>query len=219
HIAQAQTNKVPILGDLPYVGAAFSQKTFTDTEQELVILVTPHVVDPMACNQLPKSLPGEETRKPDDYELFLEGILEAPRGPRVPFPDRRFVPAYKNGPTSALYPCAGDGRCGQPVQPATVPVSDSSSHLNKLPVGNAEAKPLPPVAATPLGNPDARPLQPAAAAPPATAAETAPATPATPPSVEAVPNVDPNKQAGAQPNMPATLPAALPGSVNTEGKP
>src|SRR5207302_7854975 len=144
HIASATTNKVPVLGDLPFVGAAFSTKTYSDTEQELVILVTPHLVDPMACNQLPKCLPGEETRKPDDYELFLEGILEAPRGPRVPFPDRRFVPAYKNGPTAALYPCAGDGRCGQPLHQAANLVGDSSSHVYKLAAGNPEAAPVPP---------------------------------------------------------------------------
>jgi pilus assembly protein CpaC len=215
HIAQAGTNKVPILGDLPYVGAAFSTKTYTDTEQELVILVTPHVVDPMACNQLPKSLPGEETRKPDDYELFLEGIMEAPRGPRVPFPDRRFVPAYKNGPTAALYPCAGDGRCGQPVHPPADPAGDSSSHVNKLPLGTTEAKPLPPVVATPIGNPEAR--SPVAVIPPASRGESAASPPGTTPPVETVPAADANKPTVMAP-MPATLPAALPGPANTEGK-
>jgi pilus assembly protein CpaC len=209
HITEAGTNKVPILGDLPYVGAAFSTKSYTDIEQELVILVTPHVVDPMACNQLPKTLPGEETRKPDDYELFLEGILEAPRGPRVPFPDRRFVPAYKNGPTAALYPCAGDGRCGQPVHPAADPAGDSSSHVNKLPVGTSEARPLPPVVATPIG--EAKPPV-VAVIPPVSRGETAASPPGTTPPVEAAPAA-----AGAQ-TMPATLPAALPGPANTEGK-
>ena len=36
----------------------------------------------MACTQLPKYLPGRETRTPDDFELFLEGILEAPPSQR-----------------------------------------------------------------------------------------------------------------------------------------
>ena len=48
--------KVPVLGDLPFVGAAFSSKTFTDTEIELVILLTPHLVDPMDCSQVPQVL-------------------------------------------------------------------------------------------------------------------------------------------------------------------
>ena len=87
--------KVPILGSIPIVGACFSSKQFQETERELVVLVTPHVVDPMACDQVPKYVPGQETRSPDDFELFLEGIMEAPRGPRDAIQDGRYVPAYK----------------------------------------------------------------------------------------------------------------------------
>jgi pilus assembly protein CpaC len=109
----ASTEKTPILGDLPFLNAAFSTKIFDEVETELVIMVTPHLVDAMDCAQAPKILPGQETRRPDDFELFLEGILEAPRGPREVFQDKRYVPAYKNSPTSTLFPCAGrDGACG-----------------------------------------------------------------------------------------------------------
>ena len=109
----ASTIKTPIVGDLPFLNAAFSTKIFQETETELVIMVTPHLVDAMDCAQAPKILPGQETRRPDDFELFLEGILEAPRGPREVFPGGRYQAAYKNGPTSALFPCAGrDGSCG-----------------------------------------------------------------------------------------------------------
>jgi pilus assembly protein CpaC len=103
------TSKVPVLGELPIIGAAFSIKSYTEREQELVILVTPHLVDGMSPDQLPKFLPGLETRSPDDYELFLEGILEAPRGPRNVWQDKRFVAAYKNGPTASQFPCGGNG--------------------------------------------------------------------------------------------------------------
>ncbi len=109
-----QNSKVPILGDLPIISFAFTSKTYTETEEELIILVTPHLVDPMACNQLPKHLPGRETRTPDDFELFLEGILEAPRGQRnLTHP---YTAAYLNGPSASIYPC-GDmsgsrGGCG-----------------------------------------------------------------------------------------------------------
>src|SRR5439155_21815970 len=43
------TTKVPVLGDLPFLGAAFSSKSFSEQETELVVLVTPHVVDAMSC--------------------------------------------------------------------------------------------------------------------------------------------------------------------------
>jgi pilus assembly protein CpaC len=91
---------------------AFSTKSFTEEEQELVVLVTPHLVDAMDCRQAPKTLPSEETRSADDFELFLEGILEAPRGPREVFPLGHYVPAYKSGPTAAQFPCAPGGKCG-----------------------------------------------------------------------------------------------------------
>jgi pilus assembly protein CpaC len=113
------TQKVPVLGDLPWLGTAFRSLSYNEIETELVVLVTPHLVDPMACNQLPKHLPSQETRSPDDYELFLEGILEAPRGPRQVCDGPQYIPAYKNGPTAEVYPCAGGhggskgGGCGE----------------------------------------------------------------------------------------------------------
>src|SRR5262249_15493975 len=76
--------------------------------EEVIILVTPHLVEAYDCSQAPKYLPGQETRSPDDFELFLEGILEAPRGQRCVCQDGKYVPAYKNGPSADVYPC-GEG--------------------------------------------------------------------------------------------------------------
>ncbi len=100
--------KVPVLGDLPYLGVAFSRKSYEEIEEEVLIVVTPHVVEGVDCAHAPKILPGQETRSPDDYELFLEGILEAPRGQRCVFQNNHYVPAYKNGPSAGVFPC-GDG--------------------------------------------------------------------------------------------------------------
>jgi pilus assembly protein CpaC len=113
HQIQASTNKVPILGDLPFLGAFFSSKSYSDTEEEVLVIITPWLVDPESCDQRPKILPGEETRRPDDFELFLEGIIEAPRGPRQVCQNHRYVAAYKNSPSTTLFPCAGKGQgCG-----------------------------------------------------------------------------------------------------------
>ncbi|OAI41724.1 hypothetical protein AYO40_02425 [Planctomycetaceae bacterium SCGC AG-212-D15] len=108
HRVDGTINKVPVLGDLPFIGAAFSAKSYREQEDELVVMVTPHVVDPMSCTQLPKVLPGQETRSVDDFELFLEGILEAPRGQREVCPNGHYVPAFKHSPTLATYPCGGN---------------------------------------------------------------------------------------------------------------
>jgi pilus assembly protein CpaC len=159
----AATNKVPVLGDLPFLGAAFSTKSFTEQEQELVVLVTPHLVDAMACDQAPKILPGQESRSPDDFELFLEGIVEAPRGPRVVCPNYRYVPAYKNGPTSALFPCGdGNGGCGAngcaPGTPGCTQPGCGTALLNpattdQAPAGVARPASLP-LTTTGVGGPD-----------------------------------------------------------------
>ncbi|MCS6852827.1 MAG: hypothetical protein NZ700_16840 [Gemmataceae bacterium] len=112
HRVEGFTTKVPVLGDVPFLGALFSNKQFNDVEEELIVMVTPRVVDPMDCSQLPKLLPGQETRNPDDFELFLEGILEAPRGSRRVCQGHKYVPAYLNSPNVNQYPCQGPGGIG-----------------------------------------------------------------------------------------------------------
>jgi pilus assembly protein CpaC len=101
----ASTAKIPLLGDLPFLGTAFRTVRYDELEEEMLILVTPRLVDPMSCCQLPRYLPGRETRGADDFELFLTGIMEAPRGQREVCPDGRFVAAHKNGSTASVYPC------------------------------------------------------------------------------------------------------------------
>ena len=115
----ADSDRVPLLGDLPYMGTLFSRVNHQQVESELVILVTPRLVGPMNCDQVPHRLPGRETRNPDDYELFLEGILEAPRGQRKVWNGRCYNAAWKCDPTAAIFPCVGNvctglngGACG-----------------------------------------------------------------------------------------------------------
>jgi pilus assembly protein CpaC len=114
HEVQATVSKVPCLGDLKLFGTLFRSVQYQDTEQEVLVIVTPWLVDSLSCNQRPKMLPGEETRRPDNFELFLEGIIEAPRGPRQIYQDGHYVPAWVNSPSAKVFPCVGkkDGCCG-----------------------------------------------------------------------------------------------------------
>lgn len=72
------TQKVPFFGELPYIGAAFSRKTATEQESELIILVTPEYVSPAPASQFPSRGPGMFTDTPTDCELFGMGLLEVP---------------------------------------------------------------------------------------------------------------------------------------------
>lgn len=163
---QTSSSKVPVLGDLPFVGIAFSSVTHSQIENELLIMVTPRLVGPMNCDQVPKRVPGRETRNPDDYELFLENILEAPRGQRKVWNGRCYNAAYKCDPTAAIFPCVGgvcNGRVGPVVAPGSaipgaVPVAapaQSSNPVSLPPIpqpmpGGAAA--LPAVPGSPVGD-------------------------------------------------------------------
>jgi len=82
---QGTTQKIPFLGELPWIGAAFSRKSYTQGETELVILVTPQMVAPMSSHQVPAGGPGASSTIPTDHELYIDGNLEVPRyGPDCP---------------------------------------------------------------------------------------------------------------------------------------
>lgn len=105
---QANTEKVPYLGDMPLIGTAFSSVRHEERETELLILVTPRLQEPMLCDQVAGRVPGKETRTPDDYELFLEGLVEAPRGQRKVWNGKcaGYNTAWKCNP--AGFPCVGN---------------------------------------------------------------------------------------------------------------
>lgn len=71
----AETNRIPGLGDLPYLGPFFSNNTGKRVEKELVVLVTPYLVEPMTAEQVGMR-PGDEVTEPNDLEFYLLGRIE-----------------------------------------------------------------------------------------------------------------------------------------------
>lgn len=74
-----ESNRIPLLGDLPFIGRAFGYDKITSEEQELVFLITPELVHPMEHNEVPP-LPGYNVMEPGDTEFYLYGRLESRRG-------------------------------------------------------------------------------------------------------------------------------------------
>jgi len=69
------TARIPGLGDLPYIGSMFRNTSSTSQEKELIVMVTPYLVQPMEPDQvLPK--PGDDVDDPTDIELYLLGRIE-----------------------------------------------------------------------------------------------------------------------------------------------
>lgn len=159
---QGTVTKIPHLGDIPFLGALFSFATQLEEETELIVVLTPRVVDPADCSQMPKALPGSETRKPDDYEFYLETILEAPRGQRQIWNGSEYVPAWKSGPSANVYPCgngayggSGDGKCASPTNghPAHGHSGNGSWKGGATHPGSLPAREPPTVSADPLVTP------------------------------------------------------------------
>ncbi len=61
----SNVNKVPVLGDLPVIGAFFKQLSYQQNDKELVIIVTPHLVSPLAKNATLPATPGEQSEQRD----------------------------------------------------------------------------------------------------------------------------------------------------------
>jgi pilus assembly protein CpaC len=74
----ATTSKVPVLGELPWIGAAFRRVRYERGETELVIMVTPELVAASKGPQLPPGGPGLFTDEPTDRELYIDGRIEVP---------------------------------------------------------------------------------------------------------------------------------------------
>jgi pilus assembly protein CpaC len=72
---RAVARKLPGLGDVPVLGALFSSVDYKKDNTEMVVLVTPQLVEPLDPQQVPPP-PGALMTEPNDYELFALGQME-----------------------------------------------------------------------------------------------------------------------------------------------
>jgi pilus assembly protein CpaC len=71
------STQLPWIGDIPILGALFRSTSYQRAQTELVIIVTPHLVTPVAGEAL--ALPTDRVRIPTERELFLFG--DVAKGP------------------------------------------------------------------------------------------------------------------------------------------
>ncbi|WP_306470336.1 type II and III secretion system protein family protein [Pseudomonas sp. efr-133-TYG-103a] len=69
----ASVDKFPGLGDLPILGALFRSSQINRDERELLMIVTPHLVQPLAANAQLPTLPGEGLRNydPNFFKMYF----------------------------------------------------------------------------------------------------------------------------------------------------
>ncbi|HEX3998877.1 MAG TPA: pilus assembly protein N-terminal domain-containing protein [Pirellulales bacterium] len=69
---------IPVLADLPWFGAAFRSTSEQVNEKELLILVTPELVDAMNPGEVPPCEPGSCSVSPNDAQFYGRGYPEVP---------------------------------------------------------------------------------------------------------------------------------------------
>ena len=92
----ANKNVTPLLGDLPILGALFRSVKYQHNDTELVVLVTPRLVEAMNPNQVPR-LPGDPWRDPTELDLLMKADLGGPAVDHRHAPGSRVSRFY--GPT------------------------------------------------------------------------------------------------------------------------
>jgi pilus assembly protein CpaC len=75
----ATKDVTPVLGDLPVLGALFRSVRYQRKETELVVIVTPRLVEAVNPAQVPV-LPGERWRHPTEGDLFWQRDIGGPAG-------------------------------------------------------------------------------------------------------------------------------------------
>ncbi len=74
---RSTVDKVPLLGDIPVLGALFRSSSFRRDESELLIVITAHLVNPLAKGARIQMPGDDEVSDPNDFDFYLMGKGEA----------------------------------------------------------------------------------------------------------------------------------------------
>ena len=75
----SSVNKVPLLGDLPILGTFFKNMSYSQDETELLIIVTPRLVQPLPANtDLEALLPGANSEQRNARQVWGPYLMGAP---------------------------------------------------------------------------------------------------------------------------------------------
>jgi pilus assembly protein CpaC len=86
HRATVQLSKVPGIGDIPILGQLFRSRNINKNNTELMVLVTPHIVDPIHSTAPLPPLPKEITPYMDKpkFDRQIPGHQEVEKSPEAP---------------------------------------------------------------------------------------------------------------------------------------
>lgn len=132
---------IPWLSDLPFVGVPFRKVSDQINEIELLIMVTPQLVEAMSPDQVPTNLPGMATAIPSDWEFYSKGHVEVPNCD----PSGQLLGPYPGG---GPFRSPGPGAMGGNVAPeGAMPAESVPQGAREMPAPTPGA--MPPATPTP----------------------------------------------------------------------
>jgi len=139
---QAENSGLPYLSELPYLGTPFRRVREVTEDIELLILVTPELVDALDPDQVPPCGPGERTTSPSNNEFYWKGYTEVPAcctdGSCTSCQGGGADGAPANG--GMLPPGAVEIPPGQPVPAAPAPApAQGAARRRQMPASTARA--------------------------------------------------------------------------------
>ncbi|HUG19936.1 MAG TPA: pilus assembly protein N-terminal domain-containing protein [Planctomycetaceae bacterium] len=138
---RALATKIPLFGEIPWIGALFSYKEFEEVESELIVMVTPEYVGPLDASEVSPIELGDVSDAPTDRELFFDNMIEVPNygGPYFDLyssPTGEYCPKYPEMHESSgtLQPGPADSQLIPPPAPGNgIPLAppESASWWNR----------------------------------------------------------------------------------------
>jgi pilus assembly protein CpaC len=86
-------NKVPGAGDLPIIGALMRSVNYTNSQTELIVLITPDLAAPLNPNEV-TYVPGNDVDTVNDWELYGLGAIEKKKDPTKPCSEDPEQPSF-----------------------------------------------------------------------------------------------------------------------------
>ena len=94
---RSQISKIPVLGDIPILGALFRSVDYRRSESELIVVITARLTKPVAPHDLPALPTDDEQNDPSDFQLFLMGSEGTDRPPRDDKKDKDHAAIVERG--------------------------------------------------------------------------------------------------------------------------
>ncbi|ANA34086.1 Type 3 secretion system secretin [Ralstonia mannitolilytica] len=158
--ARGTLKALPGVGEVPVLGTLFRSTQFQHDMTELVIVITPRLVQPMPTASYP--LPTDSFSSPNELELYLMGNMEGKGGKNRAAKPAAGSAAPANAPAPSA-PSAPRSEVPAPAPAAPAPVAPAA------PAPRAQVSTVP---VEPPASPAAEPVSAAGASPAATSAPT-----------------------------------------------